>query len=622
MLTTTLSKLTAGSTPSEVAVRRSDPVYMAHAYLTKVPVAAIQPFIEAFTQPGDLILDPFAGSGMTGVAAAMLGRRAILYDVSVLGQHIGTNYVRLVPASRLRRAAEEAVSAARDRLGPLYQHICSRCSRPAELSRRVWSLVISCPTCASDVNVYHALEASGWSKSCLRCTTCDRELRVRVCRRLHEEAVLDTVACSCSRTLFDQPPSEPLTPLAQDGLTWPDVPIEPHRQMFQASALARNKLTTTASFFSVRNLLALTALREAILAQSDAGVRAKLLFTFTAILTRASKRYQWSRKRPLNAANQNYYVAPVFYEWNVFDLFKRKLDAVISSDDHIRSAREEELFTATTPIDVRYERGSAEHLDLPDQSVDYVFTDPPFGSNIFYSDMNLFHEAWLGEFTDPSIEAVVDRTGDARDAHRYETMLTQSLRECHRVLKDDGRLSLVFSNSSGSIWALVQRVIHAAGFVLEEDGISLLDKGQRSVKGLNSGSEAVVTVDLVMTMRKRREKDVAPAAVSSVDLELMIDGRLTADSHSDPSHLFAHLVRQCLHERLDLTPLSYASVVRALLARGLQVDPRSGRFMAKAEASSITTESIRHHTPTSAAARSISTDCGEVPLAAIPAGGS
>lgn len=83
--------------PEELAVGRSDPAYMAHAYLTKVPVPAITPFIEAYSKPGDTIVDPFAGSGMTGVAAAMLGRTAKLFDISVLGQHIGSNYVNLVP---------------------------------------------------------------------------------------------------------------------------------------------------------------------------------------------------------------------------------------------------------------------------------------------------------------------------------------------------------------------------------------------------------------------------------------------------------------------------------------------------------------------------------------------
>src|SRR5437899_17344 len=85
----------------EIAVRRSDPVYNAHGYLTKVPVSAIMPLIERYTAPGDVVLDVFAGSGMTGVAAAMTGRRAVLVDISELGRHVGTNYVRLVDGPEL-----------------------------------------------------------------------------------------------------------------------------------------------------------------------------------------------------------------------------------------------------------------------------------------------------------------------------------------------------------------------------------------------------------------------------------------------------------------------------------------------------------------------------------------
>ena len=55
--------------PEELVVGRGDPVYMAHGYLTKVPVPAILPFIEAYTQPGDVVLDPFAGSGMSRSAS-------------------------------------------------------------------------------------------------------------------------------------------------------------------------------------------------------------------------------------------------------------------------------------------------------------------------------------------------------------------------------------------------------------------------------------------------------------------------------------------------------------------------------------------------------------------------
>ena len=95
-------------------------------------------------------------------------------------------------------------------------------------------------------------------------------------------------------------------------------------------------------------------------------------------------------------------------------------------------------------IDVQYLLASANALQVEGKSIDYVFTDPPFGSNIFYSDMNLFQEAWLGTFTDHSVEAVVDRSGDLarrRTAERYEQLLVSALQECHRVLKPDGHLS-------------------------------------------------------------------------------------------------------------------------------------------------------------------------------------
>ncbi len=47
----------ARAVPDEIAVKRSDPIYNAHAYLTKIPVAAIVPFIEAYTERGDLVCD-------------------------------------------------------------------------------------------------------------------------------------------------------------------------------------------------------------------------------------------------------------------------------------------------------------------------------------------------------------------------------------------------------------------------------------------------------------------------------------------------------------------------------------------------------------------------------------
>ena len=375
-------------------MRRSDPVYNAHGYLTKVPVAAIMPFIEAFTDPGDVVCDVFAGSGMTGVAAVMTGRRAELSDISELGCHIGSGYLNLVGPYAFQSAARRAGAAARARFPNAYEHICQRCTSPATLSRRLWTVVYACGACQESVNFYDALEGAAWNKSRMVCPHCRVPFETRSATRLGEVPVLDTVACACATTLVDQPPSAPLGKADPSTVEVPSVPIGPELQMYQASALAKHGLRSTADFFSPRNLAMLTALRDAISAEDERALRAKLMFAFTAILPRASKRYQWSRRRPLNASNANSYIAPVFYEWNVLDLFLRKAKAVSRSDDEIRDELHRRGIQDRPTA--RYRVRSAASIDLTDGSVHYVFTDPLFGSNIFYSDMNLFQEAWLG----------------------------------------------------------------------------------------------------------------------------------------------------------------------------------------------------------------------------------
>jgi 16S rRNA G966 N2-methylase RsmD len=561
----------------ELQVGRSDPVYQAHAYLTKVPVPAIIPFIEAYTRPGELIVDPFAGSGMTGVAAAMLGRSARLFDISVLGRHIGRNYLNLIDAPTLEKCAQEAVARAKSRVGNVYGLRCSSCGREATLAKTVWSIRVACSSCGEPVNYYRALEAANWLKPEMACDACGHEV-ARRSPRIDEEPVFDSVSCICNPRQIEQAVTKP-PDLDLDSVLYPRVQITPDRQMYKIQGLGKNRLTSIASFYSPRNLAALTALHQEICSLDDTAVRDKLLFAFTACLARASKRYQWSHQGPLNAANAYYYISPVFYEWNVYDLFNRKVQDAMKSDEKIRSTRQ--LYAdgdSSAVVDVEYDTCSAERIPLDNNSADYIFTDPPFGSNLFYADMALFHEAWLGSFTNHSQEAVIDKAPGDRNAARYESLLVDSLSECRRILKPGRHISMVFGNSSGRMWALLQRAIQDAHLKIIPEALVILNKGQRSVKGLASGFEHIATLDLVITMAAA---DSPPATLQHVSKSHIIETtrRLALMGNAiTPSHLYLELLRTGIRECWKLDELDLRTVTEFLTSEGWEIETKTGKL--------------------------------------------
>ncbi len=65
---------------------------------TEKPVTSLQPLIESFTHPNAIVLDPFAGSGSTCVAALQSGRRYI--GIELLEQYHRAGQQRLTAVQR------------------------------------------------------------------------------------------------------------------------------------------------------------------------------------------------------------------------------------------------------------------------------------------------------------------------------------------------------------------------------------------------------------------------------------------------------------------------------------------------------------------------------------------
>ena len=587
---------TLDSLPESITAPRTDAIYNCHAYLTKVPVAAVRPFIAALSAPGDTIVDFFAGSGMTGLAALMAGRKAVLSDISVLGQHIAKGYLAEVSPTAFRHAADSVMETARAALGDLYKTRRATDGAVAEMVRTVWSFTYVCPVCSNELVYFEHLSPLGAAPG--QCPSCGGPFTRRHWSR-GDDVPVEVVVAGQNRKLASQDVSDfdrkMIATAAADPRhkKVPSLPIEEHREMYSRSGLGKAGLTETSLFFAPRNAIALLELWRAIHVWEDAELRRKLSFAFTAILPRASRRYQWSAKRPLNAQNQTYYIAPVYYEWNVFELFGRKIEAVLRADQELLGGDGEPLFRRIKAQDLSYELASADRLShLQDASVDYIFTDPPFGSNIFYSDMSLFHEAWLGRMTDNESEAVVHTTGKRKNgaAKRYAGLLRGAFTEAFRVLKPGRYMSVVFGNSSGRIWGLVQRALRDAGFCAAPVHVAILDKGQRSVKGLNSGSESVVTVDLVLTVQKPARAGATDNArpLSNGDTAALIRetvADLPVDRTRSPSYVYVHVLTKAIQKNRVLDDLHLSDVLVALRRAGYTIDRRTG--MLRCDASRV-----------------------------------
>ena len=570
--------------PETIIAPRTDPLYNCHSYLTKVPVGAIKPFIEAFTERGDTIADIFAGSGMSGLAALPLGRNAKLSDISALGQHIAQGYLQDIPEDDLKKAGDSVIETARKAIGDLYNTKRESDQDKQVMIRAVWSFTYVCPSCESEMVYYDALDENG--KAPATCASCSEKFVKRLWGLAKDVPVRVVVTGENGRQSEQHVAAIDLSKIKKASKDKrlkdiPTLPIEEHREMYSRSGLGKAGMTQTKMFFSDRNAIALLELWAAINAIRNRKIKQKLRFAFTAILPRASKRYQWSPKRPLNAQNQTYYIAPVYYEWNVFELFGRKVNASIKANKTLFINDESE-----ENGEVTYALSSADNLKhLEDASIDYIFTDPPFGSNIFYSDMNLFHEAWLGKITKYKSEAVVHTTGKRKkDAvERYEMLLRNSFKEAWRTLKPGKYMSVVFGNSSGSIWGLVQRAMRDAGFKAAPAHVAILDKGQRSVKGLSSGSEGVVTVDLVMTVQKPLANEPANDGhvLANGDKTKLIKAainELSKDEAENPSHVYARILRKAIQKHLILDDLHLGDVLIALRNAGYAIDKKTSKL--------------------------------------------
>jgi len=420
-------------------------VYMMHKYFARRPWNVFTELISHYSSPGEIVLDPFCGGGVTVFESLKLKRKAIGVDINPLATYVTEMQSRSLDPQLFR----EALSNIYRRLGrdieSLYSTKCVRCGVKAvadwiewdERSKRMIRIKYDCPECKSSQEKPPAQED------------------VRLAERIERNFTRS---------------------IGQRNLWFPKTRIPPGDK---TNSLLSQNINYFFELFTKRNLLALAMLRKEIEGLKNGEARDFLEFAFSGSLKWASRHSHLRGQIVEGWAMHAYWIYPKSLEINVWNTFKRRAAAIVRgksfSNQHIRNfCKFTDDFTdlAGDKATCLVLNRSSERLPFPDNSVDVVLTDPPYGGNVNYAELADYWFIWRsrGRTIEKEDEVIINKT-QRKTLNDYERMLHSVFRECCRVLKPGRCLVSTFNSRDLRVVASFVTAVSKAGFTLHPDGL-------------------------------------------------------------------------------------------------------------------------------------------------------
>lgn len=526
---------------ADVSEGKNDSIYNAHTYHTKVPYKAIARYILHYTNPGDVILDGFCGTGMTGVAAAAcespqsefrmlvqqsMGnvqwgkRHAILSDLSPAATFIAYNYNHETSVEEFDSATARILKQLEGEYGWMFQTNpinkngqleLSAGGTKREISFTAWSDVLICPHCGEEIVFYNAAFNSETGKvaDTFSCPACNSTLKKKDCERALDNrydeitgevhsTVKQVPIAICymegRRKVLKTPDSEDLALIERIEATPVPAWVPTDLMMGIGSSWGdswragyHTGMSRVHQFFYKRTLIYLSRMLELIEAESIPLLKS----WFTSQLINISKlnRYRPKVSFPYNPLSGTLYISSMICESNPRIAYENKVRKFIEAISLI--GRPENIISL----------GSSTHLLIPDETVDYVFIDPPFGDNLMYSELSFIWEAWLKCKTNNGEEAIINSSQN-KGLLEYQRLITECFREFYRVLKPGRWMTVEFHNSKNAVWNAIQEALLQAGFIVAD--VRTLDKQQGSFKQVNNVT--AVKQDLIISVYKPKDE--------------------------------------------------------------------------------------------------------------------
>ncbi|MDR2034735.1 MAG: type I restriction enzyme HsdR N-terminal domain-containing protein [Helicobacteraceae bacterium] len=488
--------------PQEITVKKQTAKrhFGVHGYFTRQSWNVVAEYIKNFSKPGDLVLDPFGGSGVTAIEAMMNQRRSIHVDLNPLSVFIVKALIAPVKQDELYEAF-----------------------------RAVIDTYIKC-----------------------------------------EPKTDDEIALALKKYRGPK-----IIPLPKGS----DVP-------------------TSDLLFSKNQIARLALLKSIILKQVNSRICSLLLLMFSGLVTKVNLTYHQSKNRSAGRGNASvfsyyrYRIAKEIVNVDVTQYFESRYKKISAAK------KELEYFINDRNIEhIKVVKGTATNLHfLHNESVDYIYTDPPYGNKIPYLDLSAMWNAWLDldvSEEDYRLEAIV---GGERNKTKdeYNDLIAQSIKEMYRVLKFDRWLSFVFAHKDPEFWHLIINAAESCGF--EYIGAVPQKNGQTSFKK-RQNPFTVLSGQLIINFRKTRNPRAIIKANLGMDIEAIvtqtIEGIIAKNNGATLEQINDELIiKGLLLGFLDLLKKQYVDLT-PLLTSHFEYDDAAQKFFIKKNAKFMTKIDVR-----------------------------
>ena len=373
----------------------------------------------------------------------------------------------------------------------------------------VWSDVFICPECAGEVVFWEAAvdKEAGKVQDAFPCPHCNATLTKRNMERAwtskYDSALQDTIrqarqvpvlinySVAGMKGRFEKTPDEfdlALIEKIEQG----DIPYWfPTDRMMEGKETRRNDpvgITHVYHFFTKRNLWVLAILQKRV--NSSYHLQTILDgFSVTTVMSRF-RVPAWINKTtgPMKGGTSGtLYIPSLQGEQSWLNVFQEKV-AMIG-----RALRCYPMISNSTILS----SSSLGETHISENSVDYLFIDPPFGANINYSELSYLWESWLRVRTNNAPEAI-ENSAQKKGPSEYRQLMTNCFKETYRILKPGHWMTVEFSNTKASVWNNIQTALTDAGFIVAN--VSALDKKQGSFKAVTTPT--AVKQDLIISAYK------------------------------------------------------------------------------------------------------------------------